>query len=477
MSNQHSTRRGDIRSQWVACIFLLTSLTLSTTASAGKIKLRKLPDRLDKHGLVVMQLGPHALWQSAELEFVNGKDFRAHEGFFVAALAPGTYTIESVQTQAGWDSLKSAYVLDILDLGRKFEIQAGKVTHLGMTYFLADPKNGYGNEKRRYVPLVFKASGSERSYLQEYYPKLAASIDPSDVILSPYEYSDAKLSSVRELLVSLYAKRAYEAMQSDYGLRGMQSSKPIEITKSNFVIGDLGIVARVGSNGQFEYLETGTVSRIAELEFASATPWFYSRTGMIYGWDKDQVSPVTSLPRDFLATNGAMIDDKKVVLTDRRFNILTTSDSGQSWSRYNKQSSRENQSVSSQFTLGASRLFVMADSTAAVVDRESTNVSELVLPKKIRKGIQGVYETDAGLFVHSQVGLKPTKLHFLADGADEWISNTTENYFGCSIHFPDTHGPDVRAICGNSKYPTYLRSQDYGKTWHRYQPAVANERE
>lgn len=463
--------------------FLVFGLMLSGTASAEKLKLRKLPDNLGKNGLVTMQIGPHTTWRSAKLEFASGKMYEAHDGFFVAKLRPGTYTIHTIRAKAGWDSVKTAEVYDIVTVDRRFTVEAGKVTHLGLQYFLADPKNGRGNEERRYMTLAFKSQGPERAYLKEYYPALAATLSPDDVVLAAHEYADEKLQAVREILITYYAKGAYDALKSGRSVSGMRSSLPVEITASNFIIGDLGLVARAGSNGKFEYLETGTVSRIGQLEFPGDAPWFFSRTGTVYNWQGETLAPVSTLPDDFLPNNGALLGSGEAVLTDRRFRLLTSTNSGKSWSVYDELSLPENQSVSTSFSSGVNNVFAMATdpayffkkSATVTIDRKSALISELVLPKKVRNGIQGIYETDAGLFVHSQVRLDPTKLHFLRSGAREWVSNTVSTYFGCTISFPTRQGTEVRALCGTSQYPAYLSSKDFGASWEPIRPAVANK--
>ena len=482
LSINHTTNQISHRSILVVLVLLITALLVVPVADAKKVKLKRLPDNLGKDGLVVMQIAP-SRWEGAEVKLSNGKKGEAHNGFFVQKLKPGTYSVSTVKGLTGTTSnvLGTSLVYTILTVNREFEIKPGKITHLGMLYMLAEPGTKKADEKREYLMLPFRNQGSEQAFLQEFHPGLAANVSSDDVIMAPGKYINDKAYTAREMLFKLGYKDAYALRQTDNEFMGMSTSGSVVITDSNYIVGDLGLVAIPTTDGKLEILSNESVDRMSQVKYSKQKPWFYSAGGNVYKLTNNKLAKVTSMPADFFPTSGAMLSDTSLVFSDRRFNFLISLDDGQTWQRTTDFSLANNQSLSASFVAGKDRIYaigkdsayLLKKAAAIVVDRQTGAVSEFDVPKKIKKRLKAVFETDAGLFVQTEKSGLPTTLHFRKSGTNDWVKSEVGTKFGCRIAFPNKSGKDIIAKCGSPKYPATLVSQDFGTTWNYQAVATA----
>lgn len=459
-----------------ATLALTLFLTLSLPAFAEKLRLERLPDQLGDKGLLVAQIGPEK-WQDAEAELSDGTKHRLHRGFLVAALEPGRYTLSRVTRQAGIDYGLTTQTtrFSSLNLDREFEVVPGKVAHLGLTYLLEEPGKAAEGEGKQFIILSFENTGPEMRHLREFYPTLANTLEPGDVVTQPADYSNDKIQKIRELLYQLYAKEAARLAALGNEILGMGVSAPIEFTKSGLVVGDLGFLARKGSDGKLRLVVNDSLDRLSPLEFHAEDPWFHSREGDLYRIRDGAVVRVDSLPEDFYVTAGARLSETGILLSDRRFRFLVSGDGGTTWSRTDTLAASADQTLRVDFSAGDERVFAIGNDSsyffkkpsAAIIDRASGEVREFDVPKKIKKGMRAVFETEAGLYVQTEnAGSQPTTLYLRRHGTDKWVKNEVLNYFGCRVSFPDRTGKTISAFCGpNQNVP--LISVDFGETWQR----------
>lgn len=466
------------------CAAFVVALT-SQTALAKKVKLPDLPDKLGKDGLVIMQVGPHHKWHNAEVRIKKSKKGNAHDGFFVRKLKPGKYTLESVKRISGFSSTITHNVTHfaIMPINREFEIHAGKVTHLGLQYLLEDPKNDKSDEAGEFIAMAFENTGSEHAFLTEYYPELAANVTADDVVTDPHDYVNDKLPMARRILIQLSIAEVLQRRKNGIESDGLRNRAAVDISESNYVVGDLGLVARVGSDKNLEYLESHTVDRIAQIRFSGKNPWFYSRTGNLYKLNGSELVRVDNKPADFLVTGGAMLNDDGLVLSDRRFHFLVSQDQGASWTESDTVGLANKQFVYSKFSAGSDSVFAIANDRAylmkktavAKIDRNSGQVSEMKLPKKLAKHVAKIFETQAGMFALTNQFGEKSLLYHKATGSDEWVKNEIVNYNGCKVSFANDTGKDIFAHCGPTRKELALVSGDYGKSWYRRQAASTTD--
>ena len=463
-------------------LFILVAATLAcAVVSAEKLKLNKLPNQLDKKGLVIMQIGP-SQWDGAEIKLSNGKKSKIQAGFLVESLTPGQYSVESVTGLSGFNYgvISHTTTYSTLTIGRDFEVLPGSITNLGLLYVLeqSDHKN---TEDKEVFALSFDNKGAVSQYLQQYYPTLSANISADDIILAPHTYSNDKLPEIRNILYRLYAESAYRLYKAGNEFLGMLIASPVQLTESGYAVGDLGLIAQPNDDGKLNILANDSVARLSQVKYSEAAPWFFSQSGDLYRMDGARLVPVQSKPDDFHVASAAMLSDTAIALADRRFNFLVSMDVGQTWQQSDHLSLPDNQSLSIDFAAGADRIYAMGRDSAwlmkkpaaAILDRSTGEVSDFELPKKIKKHMKAIFETEAGLYVQTEkAGSTPTTLHLLRTGSDKWEKSEVMRYFGCRVAFPNQSGRDITALCGPRK-DVLVYSRDYGQTWERGQAQVS----
>ncbi len=461
----------------VIALVAVIAVSLSPTVVAEKVKLKPLPDKLGNDGLVIMQIAPYAKWRDAEVRFSDGSKGRAYDGFFVRKLRPGKYTIESVKRASGYSSdvVSQTTYYSILRVDREFEVQAGKVTHLGLQYLLENPENDGRTEGGEFFALAFDNKGSEHAFLSEYYPRLADNLSPNDVIADPHDYDNDKLPMIREVVVQLALADAVKARKNGSAIEGLRGSNAIEITESTYIVGDLGLIARAGTDGKPQYFALDSVDRVAQVQGSRDNPWFYTRAGDLYRLAGDDIEKVTTKPRSFLPSNGVMLSDNAIALSDRQFSFLISIDNGQSWKQSDVMAMKARQSVDTRFNVGIDNVFAIVDDRAvilgssgvAAIDKATGVVSEFELPKSIAKNVHTLLETRAGMFAATLNPNWSARLYHRPVGSDEWEKNRIAKTWYCKVGTADASGEELTAECHGTK----MISRDYGKTWQLAQTA------
>ncbi len=463
-----------------ALIILGFVLTLAAPmAQAAKVKLKKLPDSLDRHGLVVLQLGP-TQWNNATVALSPGKNSSAHDGFFIEKLKPGKYTLDSVTrvTGGGSSSFMGTTVTTTnyarLPIQREFTVEAGKITHLGLLYLVHQP--GKTNEDGAQVFILpFSNPGPEQGYLQKYYPDLFATLSPDDVIVPDHESVNDKLKDIRKIVYGLYADDGFKLRAK--GLDSNNLNLPVLFSESGWAFGDLGIVARPDKN-RVTILKNDSVDRLGHVGTLGDAEWFFSQAGGVFHTGGNRLVEAQSIPDGFLASNGFMLGPDSMVLVDNQFNFLLTRDNGQSWSHTTDYSVGKKRVVRVSHSVTGGRAYVIGHDykllskkgRVVVIDRATGQMEPFEAPPKILKKMVAAFETDAGLIVQTEGNT--TALHFRRKGEQEWVKNEIMNFFGCEVSVPSPGGERIDAICGFGRL--HLVSHDFGQTWYSAQPALSS---
>ncbi|MBT8136598.1 MAG: hypothetical protein KJO54_06260 [Gammaproteobacteria bacterium] len=463
---------------------LAAVMALSPAAHAKKVKLKKLPNSLDRHGLVVLQLGPN-MWNNATVVLKPGRNSSAHDGFFVEKLKPGKYTLEGITRVLGssgtYSTIANGTITTTtyakLPINREFQIEAGKITHLGLLYLIQEPGKPGGEGSQVYI-LPFENPGPEQRYFQKYYPELAETIKPADVIVPEYSYVNDRLTEIREIVLGLYADDAIKLARQDRRFGASGASNPILLSQSGWASGDLGMVAR-SREGRLLILDNPAVDRLSHIGSVAGSEWFYSQAGGLLRNSGSSLQQVTTLPGGFFVNNAFKIGEQGLLLVDNQFNFLVSVDAGQSWkqtSDYNvgrKQALRVSHSITGDdvYIIGRDHALLMKQPRVVVVDRKTGEIRPFAAPAKILKHMVAAFETDAGLFVQTEKPLStPTTLYFQRNGATDWVKNEILSFHSCRVAIPAAE--QIEALCGYGR--VHLVSRDFGESWQQVQQTMSH---
>jgi hypothetical protein len=294
----------------------LVLLAACATPPASKSSVPVLTGELAGQGLLV---GKFSVPGRNNLEgdelVIDGRSYRdgLRGGHVVLALPPGEYSLEK------WRARSGSYIYT-LPYERKFKIEAGTITNLGLVVVLTDAK-----EKNKFFTVSLDNSREVRRYLEANYPQLTKQMSLDRMVMAPGKYLD------RQHLMALRREVALREVTA------MVQNPTSRLGDKYFVFGDAGTIVSFRKKGDgFEspkIHDTGTLadivlyarhkerlaylSDVGELMFASAA-----------GLKRVEI-PYVVHPAKF-----ELLDKDSVVIVDHHMCVYSSTDGGKNWRRF-----------------------------------------------------------------------------------------------------------------------------------------------
>jgi hypothetical protein len=307
-----------------------------------------------------------AAWQNASIN-IDGKLHGANlrDGYIAIALRPGDHNfvqlrveglhLSSYQSQESdiqkvargvgvyrpptyYYSPGSSYTVyyTTLAVNRRFTIEAGKITNLGLTVYLAVPedpdkkgaedpikKGATAGKTKRYNTAILDNSAEMSRYLEVNYPNLMASVKDRTMKLALGNYLDAKkLPELRRFIASHEVK----------------GRKFIKTSTLSAVYGDAGTVVtfKPGADGKItnlQVLDTGTFADIVDARTDGERFIFLTAEAKLLVLDQGKLTQV-KVPFPVHPSRLASFGNGGVAIVDNRMRILTSRDLGNNWTNY-----------------------------------------------------------------------------------------------------------------------------------------------
>lgn len=340
----------------------LLSVGVSLAALAGCASTGSVPDipsSLANNGLLVARLYvPGTLaWENAQIN-IDGRLYGSNvrDGYVGIALAPGQHHFVQLRVEgrqlsstqppeAGFRQVRgggyraptytytpgSTYVTyyTTLAVDRKFVIEEGKVTNLGLLVYLPEgPAAGGGSatppaQGKRFHVIAVDNNAEMKTYLETNYPALMSSLGDRPLQLAPAKYLDAaRLPELRRLIAA----------------NELKSGKLVTNATATVAYGDAGTLVMLrrtagGQPGKAEVLDTGTLADVVDAVRDDERMLFLTSEGKLLSVDDGKLA-VASVPFRTHAVRLAVFSDGSLVIIDNRLRVLLSRDRGVTWTRH-----------------------------------------------------------------------------------------------------------------------------------------------
>jgi hypothetical protein len=465
-------------------LFALLLCAAALCGCASKSSIPTLPDKLTAEGILVarMYMPGSASWDNAQVN-IDGK-LRAsgmRDGFIAIALAPGEHDfvqlrvegrifshndalespVRKVRGGGGYRAPSYYYVpggttttyFTTLSVGRKFTIEAGKITNLGLIIYLSDPKLGPASKQYRAVAL--DNSAEIGYYLETNYPALMATLGDRTPKLAPGNYVDVKkLPELRRYIAALESR----------------SKKIIEGQGASVLYGDAGTLVAAkpkGSSGDlsFEVLDTGTLANIVDARRDGNRLVFLSSDAKLLTFEGGKLSQ-TSIPYRIHPVKMNSIGKNNIAIVDNRMSIVSSQDGGANWSKYD----------GARIQTPRSDIGMVTDANGAYVYLGTKGIPKPILylragqstPQLIDSPAPSQTITDASfnLVIPRESGLfivySKSEFHYRPASTGTWLLYSKPGQTCKAIGFDDA-GVELSVECGGVKY----ESGDSGRSWQK----------
>jgi hypothetical protein len=230
-------------------VFSVTvTLTLAACATAPLSGHVALPDKLgNTTGVVIAEA------YGTEGNFKIDGDTAAYLTPFnrhlVMPLSPGEHMLDRLSyIKVVPQGVSYATETITLPINRKFRVEAGKVTNLGLILVASDQKN-----KDRFFTFTLDNMSSARRYFRESYPALSATLKDDDFLLAPGRYQPAaNVPQLRRMIATDKVLRNDLVLDQD--------------TKNRLVVGPAGLVGEYVIHGgravDIRIFDTNTLANV-----------------------------------------------------------------------------------------------------------------------------------------------------------------------------------------------------------------------
>ena len=457
----------------------LLSQTILLTGCATKSF--PTPEVIGSDGLAIGQVLTVDYLRGVNTPVINGKPYTEalSQGYFLIALKPGQYSLDSFVGSA-FDShvANTTYSTNYTyPINRKFTIEAGKATNLGL--FLIQSRNtGTDANSNKYSIFLADNSREMTTFLRETKPKLYDSLTQKQLLLTPGHYFNrAQITSLRSYIASRKINSA--DWKREFG-------------NNAYVTGPAGTMAHVirdsaGAITKFQVLETNT---LADLSACTSTPrhiaCLISTTEYITV--KDDKVALHNLPSGVVGNSLLAFSDTGLTVVDLSMNIYTSFDNGSTWkksgiatlplpieSKYKIADPKHEFSFYTTpnghyiSTQGTSLYFGYAkpvENHLVYMDYRTSTYHQILLPEPVKKYHQS-YKANAGLYFLPEIVLfSPTQIYFLPKDKDTFEVRTLPQP-GCDApDFPDISGNWLQLKCRDRSGPQqFWESKNGGLKW------------
>lgn len=297
----------------------LPTLLLSACVSTSPVP--ELPDTIADQGIAVAKIyvPGNSNWTDTQIYLDKRLRSDALRGGYIAiALDPGEHNLEYLRrlshTTAGYQS--TTYHYRMLPINRKFSVESGKVTDLGLIIALTDIKDA-----TKFLSVTVDNRAEVRRYLEANYPGLMASLKDREPQLAPHKYLDDK---------NLTTLRRQVAVREALGGK----LKP----GMDYIAGDAGTLAQIkydakGKISGIDILDTGTLAEILGPRQNGDTTAFLGTDGQLILIRKGRMEK-SRIPAALYPAGFELIGPTSVVVADNRMNLYTSRDGGKTWNSY-----------------------------------------------------------------------------------------------------------------------------------------------
>ena len=321
---------------------------------AGPPALPTLPDQIGNQGLLVARLyvlGMRGI-ETADLS-IDGKRIGSGltDGYVAVALAPGEHQLNHIRAmgqllsstpaadearlhQAGMTQARYIYIptynysvqhYTTLSVERKFSIEAGKITNLGLIVYIPaqqDPSKATASSgASRQFNVVAVDNGTEAmKFLETNYPVLMASMPQRQMRLEPGRYLEAdKLPQLRRI-IALHESRGRNV---------------VNVGERLFVYGRAGTIVSVGKEGAdgkppVEALDTGTLADVVGVARHGHQVTFLTSDAQLLRVEGSTVTK-SELPHRIQPVTARELGERGTVVVDNRMRILTRRSPDAAW--------------------------------------------------------------------------------------------------------------------------------------------------
>lgn len=445
----------------------------------------ELPQTLNDKGLLVARLyvPGSSLWENAQIN-IDGKLSSANlrDGYVAIALPPGEHQLVQLRVEGQQltryeppeASLRKAkggggyhyyYIpggttvihFTTLSVNRRFTIEAGKITNLGLIVYLpADDPNKQRatvDQKKEYYTIPLDNNAEIATYLETNYPALMAKLEDRSPKLAtggPLFLPPAKLPELRRAIASLESR----------------SGKLITSGDVSVAYGDAGtlVSVKIGTDKKaiVTVLDTGTLANIVDARQNGQRLLFLTSNARIFSLDQGTLAQI-SLPEHVQPLRMAAPNANDLVVVDNRMRILTSTDFGQTWTKHE----------GALLDRARNDIGLAPDDDGAYIYLGSTGVPTSILyaqagaaaPRRIsapqQQGVPGrsrnvMVARRAGLFIISD----ERDFYFRATGNQRWDVYSKPGTKCKSMGIGPT-GVELSIECDGISH----ESKDSGKTW------------
>jgi hypothetical protein len=479
----------------LATVVLLWLILLQGCVTTSSIP--ELPSTLGEDGLLVARLyvPGSAAWQNASIN-IDGKLHGANlrDGYIAIALRPGDHNfvqlrveglhLSSYQSQESdiqkvargfvyraptyYYSPGSSYTVyyTTLTVNRRFTIEAGKITNLGLTVYLPVPedrdkknaedpikKDSTVGKSKQYYTTILDNSAEMGRYLEVNYPNLMASVKDRAITLAPGNYLDAKkLPELRRFIASHEAK----------------GRKFIKTATLSAVYGDAGTVVtfKPGADGKItnlQVLDTGTFADIVDARIDGERFIFLTAEAKLLVLDQGKLTQV-KVPFPVHPSRLASLGNGGVAIVDNRMRILTSYDLGNNWTNYDGAMIEKPRSDIGLVSYGQGAYVYLGNRgipSAILYLAPNEPTPRAINPPEYKQGVSNSYNTvivrEAGLFI---VYYNEREFFFRSHTGQKWGMHSKPSPKCKAMDF-DATGLNLKTECEGTKY----ESSNSGLTW------------
>ncbi len=473
------------------CAAVLVALL---AACANNASVPDIPARLyDDKGLLVARLYvPGTLaWENAQVN-IDGTLYNSsvRDGYVGIALKPGEHNFVQLRIQGrhlsrldpaeeespfrlvrgggGGGYRAPTYIYTpgattvvwytTLSVNRKFVVESGKVTNLGlMVYLPAPPSAGApSTDGKRFVVINVDNTAEMKMYLETNYPELMATIAERTPKLAPARYLEAqRLKDLRRLIAANEVK----------------TGKLVENSTTAVAYGDAGTLVMMKRAADkkiagIEVLDTGTLADIVDAVKDEERLLFLTSEGKLLSLESGKLS-AAGVPFKVHAVRLAVFRDGSLAIIDNHMRVLRSHDHGITWTRHEEgmiDSARNDMSIAGDVddiyvTLGLTGM------PARILNVRAADAPPRLIeppaPTAGTKGITGqarVSVRDSGLFMQ----FAGRDFFFRPAATGKWQQQSLPGELCKPIVFDDA-GRRLSIECNGVRY----RSDDSGKSWSR----------
>ena len=427
---------------------LLITLGLLAACASHTVTTAPISPELSQQGLLVAKLSSDNKdrFPLAQVQ-INTKIYKNnyHDGgYIVIALAPGVYTVNSVISLTQGDTV--TYPMD-----KKFHIEAGKASNLGVLFFLTDVKDA-----KKYTLSQLDNTEEAQRYLQAAHPALYAALHHKVPQLVPGQYLEAP-----ELM----------ALRKEIALRAGAGKGTEAITDGEFVTGPLGTLARIQKGPQgtnkIDMIETYTLEDVDHQRCGIARRRLACVLGGRLITMNGAERRAQPLPSPMAAVDRAHVFGARgMVLTDRRLHIFSSLDHGLSWGRYDDAVLNEplDRDARMDFENGAQGFYIYStgrDRTVLYSPYAQLAYKKMELPTMVQR-VERLREFNGGVIIGPEFTERGDAILYIGSfDPPQWVERRIPATQCTQIQLEDRSGEKLSAVCLAQTY----YSNDGGRTW------------